>query len=73
MKAPYDANLLFEKNVEQIEEAVLIGDATGTPHSARQIITTAYNVLHRTGVFKDECKVWHLFEIVNSLEMRREI
>ena len=57
MKAPYDANLPFENFVDQIEKTIIIGNATGTPYSAHQIITTAYNVLHHTGVFEDECKV----------------
>ena len=59
MKAPYNANLLLENFVNQIEEAVIIGDAAGTPYSTHQIITTTYNVLHCTGVFEDDCKVWH--------------
>ena len=58
VKASFDANLPYENFVEQIKEAVLIGDTAGTPYSTRQILTTAYNVLQRTGVFKDECKAW---------------
>ena len=57
-KAPYDANLPFKNFVEQIEEAVIIGNIVGTPYSTRQIVTALYNVLHHTGVFKDKCKVW---------------
>ena len=58
MKAPYDGNIPFENFVEQIGEAVLIGNAAGTPYSTRQIVTTAYNVIHCTGVFEDKCKAW---------------
>lgn len=41
MKAPYDANLPFENFVKQIKEAIIIGDAPGTPYSACQIVTAA--------------------------------
>ena len=59
MKSLYDTNLPFENFADQIEELIIIGDAAGILYSARQIVTAAYNVLQSTGVFEDECKMWH--------------
>ena len=58
MKALCDANFPFEKFIDQIEEAIIISDAAGTPYSPCQIVIATYNVLHQTWVFEDKYKVW---------------
>ena len=56
IKATYNANLLFENFINQIEEVILIGEAEGTPYTPLQVMINAYNVLHCTCVLKTNAR-----------------
>jgi hypothetical protein len=58
MKQQWDPNQPFEILVDQIEDGVAFAAAGNMPYTTPQIVNTAYNILFRTGMFNDECKVW---------------
>jgi hypothetical protein len=58
MKAPIDPNQPIENLFTQMEKAVDFADAAGTPFSANQIVTTAYNLVFKTGLYNETCRDW---------------
>ena len=56
--APYDASAPIETLWEQIEEAIAFAGAAEAPYTAQQVLNNAYDLLHKTGQFKDELKEW---------------
>eukprot|EP00957_Ditylum_brightwellii_P131007 9993083-Ditylum_brightwellii.AAC.1 len=58
MKKDYDATLPIEHLAEQIETAVTIAGNTNQPYTAAQVLSIAYNLIFKTGVYKDACKEW---------------
>ena len=59
MKSPYDPAQPIEVLYDQIESAVEYADSAGAPFTDTQIVTTAYLLIFRTGLYKDACKEWN--------------
>ena len=57
-KQQWDLNQPFEVLIDQIEDAIDYAAAGNTPYSKEQITNMAYNIVYRTGIFRDECKTW---------------
>ena len=60
MKAPYDVSTPIEHLWAQIEDAIAFAGAADAPFSPIQVMNTAYDLLYRTGMFKDTCKEWRM-------------
>ena len=58
LTAAYDVSAPIETLWEQIEEAMAYAAAANAPYTAQQINNTAYDLLFKTGQFKDELKEW---------------
>lgn len=58
MKKPWSPNDPFEIIIEQIEDAVDTMDSIGQPFSPAQILNNAYLLVHKTGLYLQECKDW---------------
>ena len=58
MKKDYDANFPIESFFNQIDTAVEYGVAEGAPYTPEQIITIAFQLVFKTGLFPDNCKLW---------------
>ena len=58
MEAAYDINMPIETLFEQIEDAVEYAAQAHTPFTNAQVVSTAYMLVHKTGMFTDECKAW---------------
>jgi hypothetical protein len=58
MKTPCDVNQPIEVMYQQIEEAIEFASAGQTPYSPEQVLSIAYQLVFRTGIFTDDCKIW---------------
>ena len=58
MAAPYDVNLPIETLYKRIGENVQYTAAANTPFTAAQVVSTAFHVIQKTGMFVDDCKTW---------------
>eukprot|EP00957_Ditylum_brightwellii_P123435 9411262-Ditylum_brightwellii.AAC.1 len=58
MKKDYDVTLPIEHLVEQIETAATIAGNANQPYTVAQVLSMAYNLIFKTGVYKDVCKEW---------------
>jgi hypothetical protein len=58
MKQPCDVNQPIKVLHEQIEDAVEFAAAGQTPYSLEQVLSIAYQLIFRTGIFSDDCKIW---------------
>jgi hypothetical protein len=58
MKADYDANQPIELLFDQIEDAVDFAAAGDCPYTPTQVTAIAYQLVFKTGLFHDECKLW---------------
>mgnify|MGYP002806862359 FL=1 len=58
MKADYDANQPIELFFDQIEDAVDFAAAGDCPYTPTQVTAIAYQLVFKTGLFHDECKLW---------------
>jgi hypothetical protein len=56
MKTPFDPNEPIKALYTQLESAIGFADATSTPYSVNQFVTTAYNIAFKTGLFADTCR-----------------
>jgi len=54
----YKDNLPFRVFVKQIEDAVKYADAGGEPFTNKQIVSKAYNLLLKSGVYTLRCREW---------------
>ena len=54
MRADYDVNQPMEVLIEQIDDAVDIAAADKNPYSAEQVVTAAYNLVFKTGIFAND-------------------
>jgi rubrerythrin len=43
---------------KQIEDAIEFADAGQTPYTPEQVLSIAYQLVYRTGIFADDCKIW---------------
>ena len=48
----------FEIFLAQVEDSIEYAEAGGTPYSAAQILSIAYELMLNTGAYKDECNEW---------------
>ena len=51
-------NLSIKALFEQIEDAVEYAANGRTPFTNEQVVSTAYMLVAKTGMFTDKCKVW---------------
>jgi hypothetical protein len=58
MKQPCDVNQPIEVLYQQIEDAIEFAAAGQTPYTPEQVINTGYQLVFRTGIFSDDCKIW---------------
>jgi hypothetical protein len=58
MKKPCDVNQRIEVLYQQIEDAIEFGAAGQTPYSPEQVLSIAYQLVFRTGIFANDCKIW---------------
>jgi hypothetical protein len=58
MKQACDVNQPIEVLYKQIEDAIEFADAGQTPYSPEQVLNIAYQLVVRTGIFTDDCKIW---------------
>jgi hypothetical protein len=58
MKQPCDVNQPIEAMYQQIEDAIEFAAAGQTPYSPEQVLSIAYQLVFRTGIFTDDCKLW---------------
>jgi hypothetical protein len=58
MKQPCDVNQPIEIFFKQIEDATEFAAAGQTPYSPQQVLNIAYQLVFRTGIFADDCKIW---------------
>jgi hypothetical protein len=58
MKTLFDPNESIETLYNQLGSATNFADAAGTPYSANQLITTAYNLVFKAGLYADTCRDW---------------
>ena len=58
MRADYDVNQPMEVLIKQIDEKVDMVAASDNPYSNEQVVTAAYNLVFKTSMFADDCKLW---------------
>ena len=58
MKADYDVNQPIEVLIDQIDDAVDMAAAAENPYTPEQVVTIAYTLVFKTGMFADDCKLW---------------
>ena len=58
MAAPYDVRLIIETLYKRIEESVQYAVASNITLTAAQVVSTAFRVIEKTGMFVDDCKDW---------------
>jgi hypothetical protein len=58
MKTSCDVNQPIEVLYKQIEDAIEFADAGQTPYTPEQVLNIAYQLVYRTGIFADDCKIW---------------
>lgn len=57
-KTPYDANLPIETLFDQIENGVDYAAAGLSPYTPEQVTNNAFQLIHATGMFVEDCKIW---------------
>ena len=58
MAAAYDLNLPIKTLFKRIEECVQYSAAGNTPFTASQVVSTAFCIMQKTGMYTDNCKTW---------------
>ena len=57
MRADYGVNQPMEVLIDKINDAMDIAAAANNPYSAEKLVTAAYNLVFKTGMFADDCKM----------------
>ena len=57
-KKDLDPNTPFKLLIDQIESAQEFAQDGNQPYTPQQILTQAYNLVYKTGMFFDDCKDW---------------
>jgi hypothetical protein len=57
-KKPYDPNLPIESLFDQIEDGIDYAAAGLSPYTPAQVTNTAFQLIHATGMFVEDCKIW---------------
>ena len=58
MCADYDVNQPMEVLIERIDNTVDMADAAYNPYLVEQVVTATYNLVFKTVMFADNCKLW---------------
>lgn len=58
MKQPCDVNLPIEVMFKQIDDALEFAAAGQSPYTPQQVLNIAYQLVFKTGLFSDDCKIW---------------
>ena len=58
MKQPCNVNQPIEVLYKQIKDAIEFADMGQTPYSRKQVLNIVYQLVYRTGIFADNCKIW---------------
>jgi hypothetical protein len=58
MKQPCGVNQPIEVLYQKIKDAIEFTAAGQTPYSPEQVLSIAYQLVFRTGIFSDDCKIW---------------
>jgi hypothetical protein len=58
MRTPFDPKEPIEALYTQLKSVIDFAHAASTPYSANQLITTAYNLVFKTGRYADMCPDW---------------
>jgi len=58
MRETFDPSKPIEELYEQIEDATDFADAAGAPYNAAQVLSRAYVLIHKTGVYNEACRDW---------------
>ena len=56
--APYDSNQPFETLTDEVENAVDYASAGDTPYTPSQVVGIAFQLVFKTDLFNDDCKLW---------------
>ena len=56
-RTPYDTNHTIENLTDQIENAVKYSAAGQTPYTSEQIVAVTDQLVFKTGLFLDTCKI----------------
>ena len=59
IRTNWDPTTPFEMLIDQIESCQEFAQDGNQPYSSRQILTQAYNLVFKTGMFFDDCKEWN--------------
>jgi hypothetical protein len=57
--SPWDPSTPFESLIDQIKTAVEYADAGNQAYTPAQVVNTAFTLVFNTGLYFDECKLWH--------------
>ena len=55
MRADYSMNQPMEVLIDKINNTMDIAAAANNPYSAEQLVTAAYNIVFKTGMFANDC------------------
>eukprot|EP00957_Ditylum_brightwellii_P003542 268501-Ditylum_brightwellii.AAC.1 len=66
-KKDYDPTLPIKHLAEKIKSAVTIVGNANQPCTAAQVLSIAYNLVFKMGVYKDACKEWRNKPAVKNL------
>ena len=66
LRTPYGANRPIENLTDQIENAVEYASAGQTPYTPKQVGAVAYQLVLQTGLFFDNCKIWHRKDLADK-------
>ena len=58
-RTDWDPSSPFEVLIDQIESAQEFATDGNQPFSGQQILTQAYNLVYKTGMFFEDCKAWN--------------
>ena len=58
MKVKFDPLLHIDNLVKQIKTTIHITGSSSNPYTAAKYLSTAYNLIHQIGVYKDMWKEW---------------
>jgi hypothetical protein len=57
-RSAYDAVQPVEHLFSQIEDTMDYADAGQSPYTAAQVLTNAYSLIFKTGMFSESCREW---------------
>ena len=58
MKADWNANDPIDVLINQIEDGMEFADDAGQPYTPQQVLSMAYTLVFKTGMFTEDCRRW---------------